>query len=42
MRKAICIVLTALLIILPVEQVLAQAELQAPTTPEASLLQEAQ
>ena len=40
MKAALSILLTALLIILPVEQVLGQAAQQQSTTPEASLVQE--
>ena len=39
MRKAISVVLAGLLVILSVEQVLAQAEQQDSTTAEASLVQ---
>ncbi len=40
MKAARSVVLAGLLVILPVEQVLAQAEQQDSTTPEASLVQE--
>ena len=40
MKTARSVVLAGLLIILPVEQVLAQAEQQDSTTPEASLVRE--
>ena len=40
MKAALYVVLVGLLVILPIEQVLAQAEQQDSTTPEASLVQE--
>ena len=39
MRNALSIVLAGLLVTLPLEQVLAQAQQQRATTPEASLVQ---